>query len=51
MTKTAVKVKKDKTFWERNRDSGGYLLKKKVSDIAYRIIRDILHKKMVNIYL
>ena len=42
MTKTAVKVKKDKTFWERNRDSGGYLLKKKVSDIAYRIVRVFL---------
>ena len=42
MTKTAVKVKKDKTFWERNRDSGGYLLKKKISDIAYRIIRVFL---------
>ena len=34
MTKTAVNKKSEKTFWERNRDSGGYLLKKKVSDIA-----------------
>lgn len=42
MTKTAVNKKSEKTFWERNRDSGGYLLKKKVSDIAYRIIRVFL---------
>ncbi|WP_300840354.1 carbohydrate ABC transporter permease [uncultured Acetatifactor sp.] len=42
MTKTAVNKKSEKTFWERNRDSGGYLLKKKVSDIAYRIVRVFL---------
>ena len=42
MTKTAVNKKSEKTFWERNRDSGGYLLKKKVSDIAYRIVRGFL---------
>nr|WP_300676151.1 carbohydrate ABC transporter permease [uncultured Acetatifactor sp.] len=42
MTKTAVNKKSEKTFWERNRDSGGYLLKKKVSDIVYRIVRVFL---------
>nr|WP_289768732.1 carbohydrate ABC transporter permease [uncultured Acetatifactor sp.] len=42
MTKTAVNRKNEKTFWERNRESGGYLLKKNVSDIAYRIIRVFL---------
>lgn len=42
MTKTDVKMKNEKTFWERNRDSGGYLLKKKVGDIAYRIVRVFL---------
>lgn len=29
-------------FWERNRKSGGYLLRKRVFDIAYRIIRAVL---------
>lgn len=42
MTKTVIKVKKDDSFWERNRKSGGYLLKKTVGDIAYRIIRVFL---------
>ncbi|MFU0826307.1 MAG: ABC transmembrane type-1 domain-containing protein [Lachnoclostridium sp.] len=29
-------------FWERNRNSGGYLLKKTIGDIAIRIVRAIL---------
>lgn len=39
MTKT---VKSDKTFWEKNRQSGGYLLKKKVLDIGVSICRFVL---------
>ena len=42
MTEKVVKRKKEKTFWERNRESGGYLLKKNVSDIVYRIVRVFL---------
>lgn len=30
------------SFWERNRKSGGYLLKKRIMDVAYQIIRAIL---------
>ncbi len=33
---------KKSNFWERNRESKGYLLKKTVSDIVYRLIRMIL---------
>ena len=40
MTKT--KVRKNSDFWERNRKSGGYLLKKKVSEVGVSIIRFIL---------
>lgn len=42
MTKSKVKVKKDGSFWERNRKSNGYLLKKTVMDFVYRIIRIFL---------
>ena len=41
-----IKQKKTKTpeqgFWERNRKSGGYLLKKRAKEIAVRIIRAVL---------
>lgn len=30
------------SFWERNQKSGGYLLKKRIMDVAYQIIRAIL---------
>ena len=40
MTKT--KVRKNSDFWERNRKSGGYLLKKKVSEVGVSIIRFVL---------
>ena len=26
------------SFWERNRKSGGYLLKKRIMDVAYQIL-------------
>lgn len=39
---TKVKVKKNSDFWERNRKSGGYLLKKKVQDVGISICRFIL---------
>lgn len=39
MSKTAgVKYKTD-SFWEKNRKSGGYLLKKTIKNISYRIAR------------
>ena len=31
-----------KSFWERNRDSGGYLLRKRITDIAVSLIRFVL---------
>ena len=41
-----IKHKKKQTpelgFWERNRRSGGYLLKKRAMDISVRIIRAVL---------
>ncbi len=37
-----VKIEKRKDFWERNRKTHGYLLKKKIGDIGYRIIRAVL---------
>lgn len=37
-----VKVEKRTDFWERNRKTNGYLLKKKIGDVAYRIIRAVL---------
>ena len=37
------KVKVHKTdFWERNRKTHGYLLKKKMGEVGYKIIRAIL---------
>ena len=41
MTKTA-KVKDSNNFWERNKKSGGYLLRKKITDVAVSICRFIL---------
>lgn len=40
MTKT--KVKQNSSFWERNRKSGGYLLKKKTMEVGVSICRFIL---------
>lgn len=42
MTKVEALKKKNHNFWERNRKSEGYLLKKTISDIAYRIVRAFL---------
>ena len=42
MTKTAVKTKKKNEFWERNKKSGGYLLRKKIMDAVVSICRFIL---------
>ncbi len=37
-----AKAKKRNEFWERNRKSGGYLLKKKITEIAVSVCRFIL---------
>lgn len=37
-----MKKKQRADFWERNRKTNGYLLQKKVGDIAYRVIRAVL---------
>ena len=37
-----VKIEKRKDFWERNRKTNGYLLQKKIGDIAFRIVRAVL---------
>ena len=37
-----VKIAKRHDFWERNRKTNGYLLQKKVGDVAFRIIRAVL---------
>ena len=42
MSKAAGKIKKTKNFWERNRMSEGYLLKKTVMGICVQIIRALL---------
>lgn len=42
MTKTATKVKASHSFWERNKRSGGYLLRKKSGEVALSICRFIL---------
>lgn len=42
MTKTAAKKSKWKNFWERNRRSEGYLLKKVAGNYAYRIVRTLM---------
>lgn len=41
MTNTSVKTNKT-GYWERNRRSGGYLFRKNVKSVGYRIIRFIL---------
>ena len=40
MTKT--KVKQNSNFWERNRKSGGYLLKKRIMEVGVSVCRFIL---------
>lgn len=42
MTKAKTMGYKDNNFWERNRKSQGYLLKKTIMDIAVKIIRFFL---------
>ena len=42
MTKAKTKTKKTNDFWERNRKSDGYLLKKKTMDVGISICRFIL---------
>lgn len=39
MNKTKNKIKNADSFWERNRKSQGYLLKKVIKEYAYKIIR------------
>lgn len=41
MTKSAVKIQKE-SFWERNRKSGGSLLKKQARSISVSVIRAVL---------
>lgn len=41
MTDAAVKMERE-SFWERNRKSNGYLLKKKIKEVAYKIVRAFL---------
>lgn len=41
MTKSAVNIQKE-SFWERNRKSGGYLLKRRAKSISVSVIRAIL---------
>lgn len=42
MSKKEMKKKQRADFWERNRKTNGYLLQKRVGDIAYRVIRAVL---------
>lgn len=42
MTKQVIRREARKDFWERNRRSGGYLLKKRVLDVLYRFVRVLL---------
>ena len=37
-----VKIQKRTDFWERNRKTNGYLLKKKIGEVGYRVIRAVL---------
>ncbi len=37
-----VKIQKRTDFWERNRKTNGYLLKKKIGEVGFRIIRAVL---------
>lgn len=41
MSKKA-KIEKRHDFWERNRKTNGYLLKKKIGDIGFRFVRAVL---------
>ena len=42
MTKTEARKSKWKKFWERNKRSEGYLLKKVIGNYAYRIVRMLM---------
>jgi len=42
MTKAKAKTKQTKSFWERNRLSGGYLAKKQATEVAVGICRFVL---------
>ena len=42
MTKAAVKTKAKNEFWERNKKSGGYLLRNKIMEVLVSICRFIL---------
>lgn len=42
MTKQAVRRKAREDFWERNRKSGGYLVKKKIVGASYKFVRVLL---------
>lgn len=37
-----VKIAKRHDFWERNRKTNGYLLQKKIGDVAFRFVRAVL---------
>ena len=42
MTKAEVKTSKWKKFWERNKASEGYLLRRVAGDYAYRFVRVLM---------
>lgn len=42
MSKTMTFKQKNQMFWERNRKSGGHLLKKTIGSIGYKIIRMLM---------
>ncbi len=42
MSKKEAKIQKRKDFWERNRQTNGYLLTKKLGDIGWRVVRALL---------
>lgn len=42
MTNTGTALKRKNNYWERNRKSGGYLLKKTAGSVVYKIIRVFL---------
>ena len=42
MTKTEKKQSKWNRFWERNKASEGYLLKKVAGNVSYRIVRMLM---------
>ncbi len=42
MSKSKVKKQKRNDFWERNRKTNGYLLEKKIVEVAFRFVRALL---------